>query len=97
MSAPTRGARSSRKAALTVRSKGPSWVVVTVALTAAVVVVWRRRRRTPRPQRSERRLLAMATIALVPMLAFFALVTVANASTVARPAPALLGFFEGSA
>lgn len=69
--------------------------VVTIGLGVASVVVWRRRRRSGRP--GERALLVIAALALFALAGFFGLVTTANASTAARPAPALLGFFESGA
>ncbi|MFN8125294.1 MAG: hypothetical protein U0R64_02095 [Candidatus Nanopelagicales bacterium] len=71
--------------------------LVTGGLLAAVVLAWRRRRGLPRAERRERRLLALSAVALLGLAAFFGLITAANASTVASPAPALLGFFEGGA
>ncbi len=68
---------------------------VCVALLAAAVLLWRRRARICGEPRRARRLLATVVVALAASAAFFGVVTVANLSTVARPAPALLGFFEG--
>jgi nitrate reductase gamma subunit len=73
---------------------------VTVALLIGAVVLWRRHPRfTSREsaQRSHggRLLVAMGTAAMVTLALLFAVVTAGNVSTVAQPAPALLGFFEG--
>ncbi len=69
--------------------------VVTVALLIGAVVLWRRRTRITAGQQRGRHLLTTSVVALVMLSLFFALVTAANVSTVAHPAPALLGFFEG--
>lgn len=71
--------------------------LVTVGALTAVGVIWQRRRRVPRSNRRERRLLVFVAASLVGLAGFFGLITAANASTVAHPAPALLGFFEGGA
>ncbi|GAA2158964.1 hypothetical protein FHX52_2294 [Humibacillus xanthopallidus] len=69
--------------------------VVTVGLVVTAILLWRRRARLPRTERRLRRLvLALAGAALV-LAGFFGVVTAANVSTAARPAPALLGFFQG--
>ena len=70
--------------------------VVTVALLAAAVLLWRRRAWMCVESRRGRLLLAAMVVAFVMSAAFFGVVTAVNLSTVARPAPALLGFFEGS-
>lgn len=69
--------------------------VVTIGLVVTAVLLWRRRARRPRTERRLRRLvLALAGAALV-LAGFFGIVTAANVGTAARPAPALLGFFQG--
>lgn len=69
--------------------------VTTAVLVVTAVFFWQRRRRmTSRSQRG-RRLLAAAAIVAVVVSGFFVVITAANLSTSARPAPALLGFFEG--
>ncbi len=49
----------------------------------------------PGRERRRRCVPALGAVALVGLGAVFGLVTAANVSTAADPAPALLGFFEG--
>jgi hypothetical protein len=70
-------------------------VVVTVGLLATAVLGWRRRSRLSQPPHRGRGLLTGAVVAVLASCAFFAVVTAGNVSTVAHPAPALLGFFQG--
>ncbi|EWT02060.1 hypothetical protein N865_07140 [Intrasporangium oryzae NRRL B-24470] len=74
-----------------------SWLggVVTVGLIAAAVLLWRRRARVPRDERRQRRTLVLMALAVLALAAFFGVVTAANISTAANPAPALLAFFQG--
>ncbi len=68
--------------------------VVTAGLLATAVLLWRRRARMSAGRRG-RHLTATAVVAVMASSAFFGVVTAANLSTVADPAPALLGFFQG--
>ncbi len=68
----------------------------TVSLVVAVVLLGRRRSRMSVAPHRGRGVLALAVVAAVVSSGFFAVVTAANVSTVARPVPALLAFFEGS-
>ena len=70
--------------------------LATAGLLAVAVVLWRRRGRMPDAQPRGRGLLAIAAVALLVTAVFFAVVTAANVSTAADPAPALLAFFEGA-
>jgi hypothetical protein len=67
----------------------------TVGLLATAVLVWRRRSRLSASPHRGRGLLTGAVVAAVALGAFFAVVTAGNVSTVADPAAALLGFFQG--
>lgn len=69
--------------------------LTTAGLLATAVFLWRRRRRLTAGRQPGRQLLASVAVAAVAFAAFFAVVTAANLSTSAHPAPALLGFFEG--
>jgi hypothetical protein len=75
--------------------------IVTVGLVLVAARLWRRSRRTRSAQSGQSGQSARwvrlggATAALV-VAASFALITAANLSTAAHPAPALLGFFQGS-
>ena len=77
--------------------------IVTVGLVVVAVRLWRRSRPTVSAHSAHSARSALwarwvrrggSTVALV-VAASFALITAANLSTAARPAPALLGFFEG--
>lgn len=70
---------------------------VTVGLVVTAVLLWRRRTRVPRTDRRLRRLVLALAGAVLVLAGFFGVVTAANISTAARPAPALLGFFQGGA
>jgi hypothetical protein len=74
-----------------------SWLgaAVTLALLAAAVVIARRRAAVPRAERARRSLVLLTVVATVALAGFFGVVTAANISTAAHPAPALLAFFEG--
>jgi hypothetical protein len=61
---------------------------VTVGLLVTAVLLWRR-------LVSRRLLRATVVVAVVASALLFGVITAANLSTVAHPAPALLGFFEG--
>jgi hypothetical protein len=67
---------------------------VTLALLAAAVV-GRRRAAASRAERARRSLVLLTVVATVALAGFFGVVTAANISTAAHPAPALLAFFEG--
>ncbi|WP_052852195.1 hypothetical protein [Streptomyces avicenniae] len=76
-------------------------VMAVIAAVAAVVLVglsvwlWRRFAGTPAPDRRKRRVLgSVGTLAVFLSLAVL-VVAVANTSTAADPAPALLAFFDG--
>jgi len=69
--------------------------MVTVGLLVAAVILVRRRARMPRTERRLRRVHLLGVVSLICLAALFGLVTVANVSTVAHPAAALLGFFDG--
>lgn len=69
--------------------------MVTACLLTSAALAWRRRARSPREEDSLRRLLAAATVAAATLGLLFAVLTAANLSTVAHPAPALLAFFDG--
>jgi predicted secreted protein len=68
---------------------------VTLALLATAVIIGRRCAAAPSPERARRSLLLLTLVAMVALAAFFGVVTAANISTAAQPAPALLAFFEG--
>lgn len=70
--------------------------LVTIALLALAVRMWRRRTRLARSEARHRRVLFTGAVSVLLLAAFFAIITAANLSTVAHPAPALLGFFNGS-
>lgn len=69
--------------------------VVTLALVASSILLWRRRAGVPHSQHRQRRVLVVGVGALLVVAFLFAVVTAANVSTLAHPAPALLGFFDG--
>jgi uncharacterized iron-regulated membrane protein len=66
----------------------------TVLLFGGLVSWWRRRARVPRAQRRPRRVLAAVAVLLAGLMLFLALITLANMSTAADPAPALAGFLD---
>jgi hypothetical protein len=70
--------------------------VVTLALLTVAVGMWRHRRPLARSAQRNRRVLLLGVVSVLLLAAFFALITAANLSTVAHPAPALLSFFNGS-
>lgn len=69
--------------------------LVTVGLLVGAVRLWRSRARMSGLSRRGRGLLTLAIGAALATAAFFGVVTAANLSTVAHPAPALLAFFDG--
>jgi hypothetical protein len=69
--------------------------VVAAGLAAAGVLLWRRFAATPRPERRTRRVLASFGVLASVLPLLVAVVAVANTTTAADPAPALLAFFEG--
>jgi len=71
-------------------------VVVTVVLLTVGVRMWRRRGRVDRAERRYRRVLLAGSVGILLFAAFFGMITAANLATAAHPAPALLGFFNGS-
>lgn len=68
---------------------------VTLILLTVAVRMWRRRAQLARSERRPRRVLLTGAVGVLLLAAFFAVTTAANLSTVAHPAPALLGFFNG--
>ena len=66
----------------------------TVLLFGGLVSWWRRRARVPRAQRRPRRVIAAVAVLLAGLMLFLALITLANMSTAADPAPALAGFLD---
>lgn len=68
---------------------------VTLTLLAVAVRLWRQRARLAPSERRYRRVLLTGAISMLLLTAFFAIITAANLTTVAHPAPALLGFFNG--
>ena len=72
--------------------------MVTVGLVLVAARLWRRSRRTGSAQsgQSARWVRLGSATAVLVVAASFALITAANLSTAAHPAPALLGFFQGS-
>ncbi|TQM55203.1 hypothetical protein [Humibacillus xanthopallidus] len=71
--------------------------LVTVGLVVTAVLLWRRRARVARTDRRLRRLVLALAGGVLVLAGFFGVITAANISTAARPAPALLGFFHGGA
>jgi hypothetical protein len=71
-------------------------LVVTAVVLLAAVSAWSGRARTDRAQRQRRRALLRAGILTSMLLPLLGVVLVANLSTVADTAPALLAFFDGS-
>jgi hypothetical protein len=69
--------------------------VVTVGLVVAAVLLWRARSRMTGARHRGRGILALAVVVVGVSSVFFAVLTAANVSVTARPAPALLAFFEG--
>lgn len=69
--------------------------VVTLSLAVAAVLLGRQRSKMSGAPHRGRGMLALAIVAAGVSSAFFGVVTAANFSTVARPVPALLSFFEG--
>ncbi|MEV4641480.1 hypothetical protein AB0J80_29460 [Actinoplanes sp. NPDC049548] len=69
--------------------------VVTAVLGGLSVLLWRRFAATRRSERRTRRLLGAYGVGSVVMPLVVAVVVVANTTTAAHPAPALLAFFEG--
>ncbi|MEU4623894.1 hypothetical protein AB0G04_28460 [Actinoplanes sp. NPDC023801] len=69
--------------------------VVAAGLAAGGVLLWRRFAATPRPDRRTRRVLASSGVlaSLLPLLV--AVIAVANTTTAADPAPALLALLQG--
>lgn len=68
---------------------------VTVVLAVVAVRLWRRSRRAVAGARRVRVVRRSGALASLAVAAAFALITAANLSTFAHPAPALLGFFQG--
>jgi len=66
-----------------------------VGLAAVSVTLWRRFATTPRVNRRARRVLAALGAVTVVLPLLVAMVAVANTTTAADPAPALLAFFQG--
>jgi hypothetical protein len=74
--------------------------IVTVGLVLVAVRLSRRSRRTGSAQSGQSgqsaRWVRLGGATALVVAASFALITAANLSTAAHPAPALLGFFQGS-